>query len=48
VLLAAVIGQIWVGILMLYDTENGPLGHFNAASAADSASASIGAGTGQN
>jgi hypothetical protein len=43
ILLAAVIGQIWIGILLLYDTDSGPLGHFNAASG-DGSGASVSAG----
>ena len=41
ILLAAVIGQIWIGILMLYDTDSGPLGHFNPAADSAGASASV-------
>jgi uncharacterized membrane protein len=31
ILIAVVAGQIWLGILMMYDTDSGPLTHFNPA-----------------
>ncbi len=43
VILAALAAQIWVGILMLYDSNSGPLTHFNAVSNQPSGPALAGA-----
>jgi len=47
VMIAAVAGQIVVGMLMLYDTDNGPLNRFNPAAPAATMGVAQGDGAGQ-